>query len=118
MIEGGGTIKRTQSSLSETCSLMCSLADSSLMLMMKQIFEGSVTFKDMEFILEKRVEVERLCAANEAYKVDDVQVVLRQRKFECAAFRNYKARLDSFCSKLNLSKVQIPGESRNSYFSA
>lgn len=110
MIEGGGKVKSAQSSLSDKCSLMCSLADSSLTLMMKEIFDGSVTFKDMEFILERQVEVERLCAASEAYELDEVQVFLRRRKNECAAFRDYKARLDSFCSKLVLSKLQITGE--------
>ena len=109
MIEGGSKVS-AQSSLSDKCSLMCSLADSSFTLMMNQIFDGSVTFIDMEFILEKQVEVERLCADRDDYKLDEVRSFLRCRKFECTAFRDYKTRLDSFCSKLNLSRVQITGE--------
>ena len=110
MIEGGSILKNAQSSQSDKCSLMCSLADSSLTQMMKEISDGSVTFKDMEFILEKQVEVERLCATNEAYKLAEVQMILECRKFECASFRDYKARLDSLCSKLILSKLQITGK--------
>ena len=109
MIEGGSKVG-AQSSLSDKCSLMCSLAESSLTLMMKQIFDGSVTFKDMEFILGKQVEAERLCADSDDYKLDEVRSFLRRRKFECAAFRDYKTRLDSFCSKLAPSRVQITGE--------
>lgn len=110
MIEGSGKVKSTQSSLSEKCSLMCSLADSSLAQMMKQTFDGSVTLREIEFILEKQAEMERLCTTMEAYNIDKVQAMLKRRKFECTSFRGYKVRLDSFCSKLSLSKLQITGQ--------
>lgn len=111
MIEGGGKVKSAQSSLSDKCSLMCSLADSSRTQMMKEINDGSVTFRDMEFFLEKQNEIEKLCTADDTYKVPEVQVVLRRRRFECTTFRDYKAKLDSFCSKLILSKLQVTGMS-------
>ncbi len=110
MIESSSKTRSAHSCLTETCSLMCSLADSRFMLMKQEIFDGSVTFRGMKFILEKQAEVERLCAANDVYELGEVQVMLNRRKVECAAFHDYKARLDSFCSKLVLSKVQIPGK--------
>lgn len=86
---------------------MCRKADERFTLMKKAIIEGSITFRDMEFILEKQAEVKRLCTANE---VDVLNKVLSHRKVERAAFRDYKTRLDSYCSKLKQSKVDIPGE--------
>jgi D-ribose pyranose/furanose isomerase RbsD len=89
---------------------MCSLAESRLALMMEEIFDGSVTLEDMIFILEKQAQVERLCAANETYKPDEVKSILKRRKLECDTFRIYKVWLDSFCSKLATSKVEVTGE--------
>ncbi len=99
-------IEDTHSNLSDKCSLMCSLADSSFMQMREQIFHGSVTFKDMEFILKKQDELKRLCAASEAC---DLEAILKCRELECDSFRKYKTKLESLCSKL-LSKVQITGK--------
>jgi hypothetical protein len=74
---------------------------------MEETSEGLVTLEDMGFILEKQAQLERLWATNE---LDEVKSILKRRKLECESFHTCRIRLDSFCSKLALSRVQVTGE--------
>ena len=111
---GGDKVSSAQSHLSEKCSLLCSLADSRLTTVMEQVFDASIPLKEMEFVLKNQLQVEKLCVANEMYKLDRVQMILNRRDYECTAFRSCKTRLDSLSSKLVLSKLQITGKAVDS----
>ena len=109
MIDGDDKVQNARSCLVDECSFMCSLADSSLTAIMKKIFDGTIALKNMEYVLKRKHQVEKLCDANGSFASDEVDKILKCRSSECSSFREYKNRLASLCSKLQASKLQING---------
>lgn len=103
-------IESAHSCLPENCQVMCTLADSTLMAMMKTISNGTITLRAMEGIYEKKDQVEKLCgAASKDYKLEDVKSLLKTRNDECTAFKRYKAILASFCREIRTTRLRIQG---------
>lgn len=109
MIEGDDKVRSAQSCLVEECSFMCSLADSSLTAMMKTVKDGTVTFMNMEYIVKRMHQVEKLCDSNGGFEMNEVKQILCSRSLECTEFKKYKSRLDLLCSKLQALKLPIQG---------
>lgn len=102
-----GKRKEMVSSLSPSCDLMCSLADSSLMGLKQRIIDGSISMEEMMKIYEKKHQVEKLCDARQDKFVKDF---MEHRNDECTAFRQHKKRLTSFFNEIKkIERLDIKG---------
>ena len=99
-----------KSCLPECCTDMCGLADSVIDTLLDSITSGVVTGKDMEKVLKKQHEIERLYIAHQGSNVDHFRVVVNQRGTEWNAFKERRKVLDSFCRELGKAKLNIEGK--------
>jgi hypothetical protein len=102
---------------SEDCEKFCVMADSALVNMLQRLFAGSVTLQEMETIIRKKSQVEKLCEANAQYSLSDVKSILEHRNGECVAFRHHKEVLGSFCRELEAYNLSIQGMILDIHFS-
>lgn len=105
-----GRTNQGQSWFSEECGLFCSLADSTFTDMIQRIFNGSILFHEIEAIVQKKSQVEKLCTASSQHNLDDVKSMLDRRNKERNAFKHHKAILDSFCRELDICNLNIDGK--------
>ena len=99
-----------KSCLPDRCTDICSLADSVVDTLLDSIMSGMVTGKDMEKVLKKQHEIERLYNAHQGTNVDHFRVVMNQRATEWNAFKERRKVLDSFCRELGKAKLNIEGK--------
>ncbi len=103
-------IRSDQSCLSEKCDLMCQGVYSELLEFIKKLFDGSVTFNEIETVTKKMQQFTKLCAAIPEHEVKKVTACLDLRKCECDIYKKYRFLLGSFCRELEAAKLQITGQ--------
>ena len=113
-IVGSETVSESgsKSCLPEKCNEYCRLADRALVDMQERIVSGTVTFQLMKSLscASKRLQVERLCAANEeCYSLDAIKCSLQQRSAEHAGFVSHRTSLALICQDIETAKLKIKG---------
>ncbi len=85
------------------------MAISTLNNILDEISHGTVCLQDMVMIYERKSQVEKLCAAEAQYNVDNLRILFQRRFDECTAFKQRKNELAGFCREMEAFKIQIKG---------
>lgn len=101
--------KQPVTCLTEKCVVMCTLANSALKDVLARLFSGKLKKKELETLVVKRNQLEKLCIADGQQSLSDVQSTLEKRKTECTEFTRHLSQLGAFCRQMNTSGLQIEG---------
>ena len=105
------------SCLPEDCAMLCVVADSLVVELVKRIVSGEVTMKEFENVQKKKHQVEKLCSASQECKLDFFQQEFKKREAEYQAFRERRIVLSSFCREMEVAKVNVEGNDKLSIIS-
>ena len=108
MVESEGRL-RGYSCLPDDCAILCAVADSLVVELVKRIVSGEVTMKEFEKVMNKKNQVEKLCSASQEYTLDFFQQEFRKREAEYLAFRERRSVLSSFCREMEAANVNVEG---------
>ena len=101
--------KQGRSWFSDESFRFCSLADDTLTNLIQRMFNGLISLKEMETVVQKKPQVLRLCAASAQENLPGVKSALEHRHDECTAFRRHKEILGSFCRELKAYNLDVEG---------
>ena len=94
--------------LSEECITYCTYAASTLVPLLDRIANGSITFQDIEKVLQKESQFLTFCASI-SQDSNDMQLYLECRSKEHFAFIRLKNSLGSFCQRLEAGNLHVEG---------
>ena len=99
----------SQSCLPDKCSSMCELAISRLMALIEKIMDGRVTVEEIGSVMQKKLQVMKLCSAYQGCNLKEIQTALEYREAEHIAFGKRRNVLSSFWRKMDATKLKIEG---------